>query len=410
MLTKLMTNDTPRVLFVGRLTTDVCNLGDDAQFKAIYDDLGSRVDGLRVSALSDNRAGTTLHSRLDLKVTWLANLHHLSRSASENKFFLGFNRDDDGENLQQIISAMSACDCVVLSGGPMFNPMSRGLLRGLPFEALIYAILARALGKPLATVAVEISRGLYGEDRDFAKAVLEMSDVVTARDSESLAAIESLQIQPRKLLGAPDPAFALLHWVRRIIQDSKPAENTIGVVLRDFPNRGEGATWIDANQEIVEDLLQRFENIVLIPQDLCNDPTAGDNDNVAAHELLQGLSKFGGRVVVREVANLEDFVLACANVELLVSNRRHAVAIAAMVGTPCVGIGTFAHIGSMMGELGLQEFFVEPNREIAVVVGKKTEACMRGRDVYREALKVRVDKLCEQAQGHGAAIAELLQG
>ena len=210
------------------------NTGDEAILSAMIGDLSSGEPEVEINVVSDNPEDTSIHHQVGA---------------------VGIG------DLQRIIEAISMSDLVIIGGGGLFHDywdFQPGKIltsqhAGMPFYGSI-ALLARILEKPLMLYGIGIGPLQSAEGQLLTRAIADLADIVSVRDSGSKEILEHLGGNIENVLVTADPAFRLqVNEIPCVITDEVMHKGPIlGVVLRywDF----------DASPEIYEECVGKAIN------------------------------------------------------------------------------------------------------------------------------------------------------
>jgi polysaccharide pyruvyl transferase CsaB len=324
----------PRVFLVGYYGFD--NLGDDAILAAIH--LGAARHGVEIVRYA-TRGRPTDDRAVPVR----------------------------GPGVWRYVRACLEADRVVLGGGGILK--DEGLW--LPVELFLTALFARILRRPVALLAVGVGPFYHRSGRALVAATARLASVRTVRDADSAAALERLGVRGAEV-GA-DPVFTMPAPARHHRTDTQPRA-VISVrpwFLGGDPSLEPRRVALRAAVgQAIDVLLRAGWRVELIPL-----YWPRDRDESAAVVAEAGL---GGRVTVLDRAlEWQSLVELVAGADLVIAMRYHAVAAAAVAGTPTIALAYEPKVSALAGELGIPSFDVT-DPELGARLRASVEATVAG--------------------------------
>ena len=347
------------------------NLGDDAILLTLRDRLQETVPGATLLALS-KRPGET-RERCGVEAA---------------------NRFDPFA----VRRAIKGASCFVSGGGSLLqdHTSTRSLLY---YAALIR--MAKHYGKPIMFYANGIGPVETARDRERVRAVAEMADVITLRDTESLEALREMGVQNGNIRVTADPVYAMpggdrTRGVERLRALDVPTEKpNIGVSIRFAAgmetNVAEFAKFCDAVSETA--------TVVFI------DMQQGADTAASAAVRAKMMAKAYEVSAPYDPAAMAD-MLAC--MDAVVSARLHSMIFAACAHVPVLGVVYDPKVSACAHALGMPlagdlEHF-DAQQALGVLRG-----VLNDRAAYVEKQNAAAGALRERAKGNEAAFVELLE-
>ncbi len=257
---------------------------------------------------------------------------------------------------------LQTLDILLIGGG--------GLLVDLyprwPIYPLVYAGLARSVGVPVMFYGVGAGPINTARGRRYLTWALRLSQGVTVRDAPSLQVVRALGRVPPVSLAA-DPALALPPVgpgaAPRALCPTSPC---VGINALPLFRPGHWPIadavryrrYVRRMAILIADLLEQHEmaTIVLLS-------TNCPKDWVALREIRRQLpARLASRVTLLADCRLETLRAQMASLDLVVGTRLHTALLAAVEGTPIVGLAYQPKVAAFFEALGLAEalFPVEP--------------------------------------------------
>lgn len=239
---------------------------------------------------------------------------------------------------QQIRRAIKECDLVVCGGGSLLQDVtsSRSLLYYL--SLLWYAIRNN---KRIILWGQGLGPLIRREHYPLVKKVLDQTCLITLRDRNSYALLQEVGVAKPVICVTADPTFSGYLFAPRSQESTEPV---LTLVVREWP--GKGHQWLDSIAAAIAGYCQarHWEVMLCLLQP--------DHDRALAAELQAKLASLGiAASLAPPWQRLEDVAEIFASSSLIVAGRYHALALAAVLGVPAVGIGydpKVAALGSLL--------------------------------------------------------------
>ncbi|MDQ7794214.1 MAG: polysaccharide pyruvyl transferase CsaB [bacterium] len=295
----------------------------------------------------------------------------------------------------RIVAALASADALVSGAGSLLQDVTS---RRNLFYYLGLMRLAQALRKPVIVYANGIGPLRSSSGRRAVAEVLARARLITVRDRQSLAELESMGLTG--ILSA-DPALAMTppppDRGREILEAYGLAQGGPLVVVA--PRTFAGASGATRAMAGACDYLARTlrARILLVPMQ-----SPGDDRAAAAigEAMREPAAMLRGGLSPAELMSL------VGESELLVGVRLHALIFAAVMGVPALGIAYDPKIPGFAASIGLPA--LDPQGLTMEDLLINLESLLRDRIKIRQDLAVRVEKLREQAENSARLTLERL--
>jgi polysaccharide pyruvyl transferase CsaB len=237
-----------------------------------------------------------------------------------------------------IIHAMRSADLVVSGGGSLLQDVTSA--RSAKYYLFILR-LAHFLRRPAMVYAQGIGPLERPAIRRSAAHVLNRTRLITVRDTDSSALLESIGVIKPPVYVTADPSFLVEPDIEAacdlIDEHALTGRQLIGVALR--PWMGDG--WLRA---AIEGILDACEQLGVVPLTI---PMQESEDLDISSRLPSGVMINGGG----DAHIIKGIIAQCG---LLVGMRLHSLIFAADVGVACVPIAYDPKITAFAGSIGRQ--------------------------------------------------------
>jgi len=327
-----------RILFLG--THGQANIGDELLLTTFLQQLGDEHRYV-VNSYSPERTRTELAPHYDVDVI----------STSGDRWSL----------LRHLVR----CDAVVFGGGSIVKELYRSVGRwryATLVMVLALVLVARAARRPVLLCGVGVGPIDTRAGRLLAAMIVRTASLVSVRDATSYATCLSIGARPERVVRIPDPAFVnRTDQLLPTAQQSGGSNERVRIALnlnRDIAN---GDRWDDALAE----LTQTFELVAdRIPIELHALPMQSafkDHDDATVlREFLADHPEW--HPVLHHTADHHDIASIIAGCDLVVSERFHAVVVAAILGRPTVGLLYDVKVAELADQLGIRDRSIDINQ------------------------------------------------
>ena len=281
------------------------NAGDEAMLMAVIESLGDMHSGLDITVLSGNPEETA--ARHGVKA-----VHRL--------------------NFLAIIWCMLRSELVISGGGSLLQDVTS---RRSVFYYLGVMYLAKLLGKPVMLYGQGIGP-LNGKWARLAtRFVCRKLDLITVRDSKSLAVLTDLGIEKPPAVLTADPVMAM-HPVdkmsgRLILRryGMEGAKRLVGISVREWQHIDDFKLVL---ARVADVLVSEYDARVLFL------PLQYPDDLAISHEVVALMKEKEQVAVVAERCSIGDFLSLVGNMQLIISVRLHALIFGAVMQVPVIGL------------------------------------------------------------------------
>lgn len=196
-----------KVLITGASTYGVKNHGDDAMLATLVQSLQDIHGDLDITFLCrhPDEGYDDLFNFKSIK-----NVDHDDSTSAEGRVFNGFNKGDNNEHIQEIISEIRDSSLVVIGGNSFMEIASNEFLRGVSSYSTLIAIWCITFNKPYVLYGLNIVNPLCGETTvQHAKFLVENATLVTAREDHVISYLKEHKIDISNVNVCGDPAFGI---------------------------------------------------------------------------------------------------------------------------------------------------------------------------------------------------------
>lgn len=243
----------------------------------------------------------------------------------------------------QVLKTLRECDVLISGGGSLLQDKTstRSLLY---YIALIR--LAKKLGKPVFTYANGIGPISREKNRKKVRDCVELCDVVTLRDKDSLDELKALGVTRQDMVITGDPVFTLPPPEQSGDTLSglgiEHPNGVIGISVRSIPDM---ANFPAEFAKVCDRLIrERGKAIVfLIMQESIDEPISR-----AVQQLMSEPS-----YIRKAPGDLPNMLNLIRDMDAIIAMRLHTIIFAANVNVPVVGCNYDPKVASMLNILGL---------------------------------------------------------
>lgn len=313
----------------------------------------------------------------------------------------------------EVFHAYFETDLFVVSGGtPLYD-----------YDHLFrfYRIgLAKILGKPIMFYAISTKNIESQIGRFITRLLVNMADVITVRDSESIRILNDLGIT-RDILCTADPAITLRAIKERRFIDIflreglKPDSTLIGICPRCFSTNYKQLyhspvskttidNYITSLARTADYLINQGYRIVFIP--FHSVPPDNDRDSIA--KVLRLMKHHDNTHILNEDYAPTEIIEIISKLKLVIGTRLHSLIFSASTFVPMVAIDYEPKITGFMKSIGQEEFLckieeIEPESLIL-----KVQKALSSSKRVRQELRKEIPKLQERAVLNARIVANLV--
>jgi polysaccharide pyruvyl transferase WcaK-like protein len=266
----------------------------------------------------------------------------------------GWNRVRRAWRVSKIVRTL---DLLAISGSGQLDDFWGGPWAH-PYALLLWSLLARVHGVPVAVVGIGLDDLSTRLGRWFAFAAMRLAHRGYVRDRATLAALQDSGIGSAFRAG-PDPAFGVREHLPNLA--SAAVERSDYMVcpisrkawLRESNSGYE--TYVEALTVACTSLIRGGARLRLAYSQVRDDRPVTH----AIHaEILTRVGE-AADVSVIETSTVPAFVAAASGASVVIASRLHALILAASIGTPIVAVAYGRKVKQLMRELGMEQFSID---------------------------------------------------
>jgi polysaccharide pyruvyl transferase CsaB len=331
-----------RVLFLG--THGQANIGDELLLTTFLEQLGHEHQYV-VNSYAPDR--TRAHFEADVDIEVIA------------------TTGDRWPLLRNLVR----CDAVVFGGGSIVKELYRSVGRwryATLVMVLALVMVARAARRPVLLCGVGVGPINTRVGRVLAAIIVRTANLVSVRDAASYDTCLSIGARPDRVVRIPDPAF--VNRADQLLPVGGLDEARAGIdpdgcvrialnLNRDIAN---GDRWDDVLAELTEtfDLVAARIRIEIHALPMQSEYKEHD-DATVLRAFLSGHPEWNP--VVHDTADHRDVAAIIATCDLVVSERFHAIVMAAILGRPTIGLLYDVKVAELADQLGIRGRSVDIN-------------------------------------------------
>ncbi|MGO4193098.1 polysaccharide pyruvyl transferase family protein [Arthrobacter sp. YAF17] len=329
-----------RIALLGDVGQPVYHVGDEAMAHACVDELGARghEDVLLLTRnVEETRRLFRKAAAPTLQFPWPPE----ERAEYLDLVIRAAHGDTDAlppeDQVWDLITAMRACDALLIAGGGNMNSTYGWLL----YERAAVAGIACALGLPVAIAGQTIGPVLYGRDRDVAKDLIGRAALVGARESYTLSLARHLaETGQHKVASCLDDAtFYAGRAAAKVksvdVGDSlAPAGPYIAATFSGGHGPADREAYIKAVAAALDQAALATGCAVVLLAHMST-PGLGDGDEGVHSEIAAAMTV---PVVAPPILSAEDTAALTAGASMVITSRYHSVVFALDAGLPVVAL------------------------------------------------------------------------
>jgi len=287
-------------------------------------------------------------------------------------------------DLRAVRGAISQCDLVLSGGGSLLQDVTS--LRSLAYYVWIMR-MARTARKPYMLYAQGIGPLRRVAARALVRTAARRAAAITVRDEASAGLLEALGIGRARVEVTADPAFSLDAPIglgaRSRGQARVGGNRVIGLCPRPWPGVDVAGRFADAARA----LRDRGFVVVWLPMQ-------GTQDKRIAEEAA---SASGAGTVCDPQGEPDKALAACAELDLVIAMRLHALAFGAICSTPLVAVAYDPKVDALMAGLGCSDLTVAIADASGDALCRLAERALARSEEMRRRTSEEVDRLREAA-------------
>lgn len=251
----------------------------------------------------------------------------------------------------KLVRMLMGVDAVVYGGGSVFKELYSSTSRGrygVITRVMMFNALARLLRRPIYNLNISIGHIGTRAGRWITRLGLALANRTLMRDGHSHAyAVRDLGLSPAKVVSSTDGLFLSRHWQEERLPspvDGEPSRRCadpggsrmIGVnLVSDIPDWVDRDAYLEAANHFLAGLLERGDELVLMP--FQHDFTPGNDLAFMSASVDPGVLAHP-RCRLLERVTIDDVKARFAELDAFVGMRFHSLLLAAVTGTPFVGV------------------------------------------------------------------------
>jgi polysaccharide pyruvyl transferase WcaK-like protein len=324
-----------RILFLG--THGQANIGDELLMTTFLQQLGDE-HRYAVNSYSPERTRAQLEPDYDVEV---------------------FSTAGDRRSL---VRHLLRCDAVVFGGGSIVKELYRSVGRwrySTLVMVLALVLIARLARRPVLLCGIGVGPIDTRLGRLLAGTIVRCASLVSVRDASSYDTCMAIGARAERVVRIPDPAFAnraghlLVPGPHRCTPATGGSNARVRIALnlnRDIAN---GERWDDALVEIAGTLDLVAARMPIEVHSLPMQSEFKEHDDASVlREFLAGHPEWNP--VLHETADHRDVARIIVDCDLVVSERFHAIVIAAILGRPTIGLLYDVKVAELADQLDIR--------------------------------------------------------
>lgn len=258
--------------------------------------------------------------------------------------------------LQEIIKDYQCANKIIFVGGGYLRS-KKGLKQLLNlFMQLVPFIFSKLFNAIKIVAPISFGPFAYKWQEKFAATVLKDFDVVAVREDISFKILEKYQI--RNLILSSDHAL-LLQGKFQTKQLTIDKSFTLGFTIRNWGSTDERQKLVDGIVNSIETISKSMD-LQVQPIVQVDAPKYGDDDKDVTTRIISDLSERGIKVLPIIVNNSLSMALKTyASIDLLIGMRMHSNILAAIQGTPFIGIGYEHKTRGIAHQLNSEKYVID---------------------------------------------------
>jgi len=406
-----------KYVITGASTYGVKNMGDDAM-------LANLVQGINREDLDANITFLARHPDKSYDKEFgfnsLKNIDHDSKEESIDRFFYGFNRNDNTDHLVKIKQAIETADLLIIGGNSFMEISKNSFLRGVSSYAVTLATLSKFVGTPFALYGLNIVDPIKDETTiQHAKFLCTNAIAVTVREPGVFEYLDQIGVSTKNMYVLGDPAFGIeatydLNKVKEILRKSN-------ITLKDKPVLTVGYRfeyWINNEKlfekqaekiaQFLDDIIKKYDYQVLFIPNCTYTKGHKWQDDRLTHRLIRKHMQFKEKayLIEQDLNVFETYALFSLS-DLHISNRRHSNAFAALNGKMffSINVSMKTHMSALLKNLDTPELMMDLNMNSSTLM-KKFEDTIAKEETIKAKLEKNISLLRKQVRKHVPVILE----
>lgn len=351
MVTTEHSPTTRNILLLG--THGQSNIGDELLLETFLAGLGAE-NHYVVNSYSPRETAHALSDRYDVEVI------------------------DTARTRAALLGHIRRTDAVVFAGGSIVKELyaSVGRWRHATLVMVLGVVVAaRAFRRPVLMCGIGVGPITTRFGRVLARTILRCASLVAVRDAGSFRTCRELGMSDDRLVQIPDVVFATEPESLRVPQPAPRVDGSVRIALnlnRDIAN---GERWDDLLAEIAAALDLVSARVPIEVHALPMQSAFKTDDDLSVLRAFLA-DRPDWHPVVHETHDQYDVARIIDDVDVVVSERFHAIVLAAILGRPVVGLAYDVKVDELVASLGIAERSVDVN--VAVDPAHLADSILRG--------------------------------
>jgi len=411
-----------KYVVTGASTYGVKNMGDDAMFANLVQSIHRLDEQAEITFLA-RHPDSAYDNTFNIKS--IKNLDHDSNIAAAGRIFLGFNRGDEGHNLQAIKYNIDNADILIIGGNSFMEVSDNQFLRGVSSYATTLAILAKFCGTPYALFGLNVVDSIRNDlTIQHAKFLCENAIAITAREQEVVRYLNAIGVNTENITVSGDPAFGMepiykndqhQEILDRCKINLNPNKKTLTIGYR-LEYWKDDADQFDELQGRMAGLIDKIKKhyqfqVLFIPNCYYDNGHPMEDDRLVHRQIASRLESKEDVYLVEDELNVYETYALYAVSDLHISNRRHSNAFAAMNGKPflSLNVSLATHISALLNSLKSPELCIDISSDDSQILGQVKQV-LENKDIISKRLRYRTRELKNISQRQVSTILQALKG
>jgi len=375
-----------KFIIAGASTYAVKNHGDDAMLANLVQNLRKKYPLCEIILIA-RHPNEKIKRILNIKA--IKNFDHNKKPKNKEKFFYGFNRDDNTKHLKEVAKEIASSDLVILGGNLFMEIFPNNFLRGVSSYTSLISIISKTFSKPIVLYGVNVVDKVKSKiTKEHVRFILENSKKITVREQSAKKLLKNLNFSSPEIAVYGDPAFgvifskekSLAYKTLRKNRIQLPSnKNIVGLCVREEYWKIDKAAQmkkIKKLSKILDNFQQKTNCIFLfIPNCTYNGVNKWQDDRFVHKQIKKNMRKKSKCVLIDKELNLFETMNIFSLLEMHITNRRHSTCFAALNSIPSVVIKDLSgnmsnHQSSMANEIGLGQNMIDLSKSINLLNAK----------------------------------------
>ncbi len=397
-----------KFIIAGASTYAVKNHGDDAMLANLVQNLRNKYPSCEIVLIA-RHPSDKIKKILNIKA--IKNFDHDKKPKNKDKFFFGFNRNDDTEHLKEVAKEIASSDLLILGGNLFMEIFPNNFLRGVSSYTSLISIISKTFSTPIVLYGVNLVNKVCSKiTKEHVRFILENSKKITVREKSAKKLLQRLNFSSPEIAVYGDPAFGV-----RFSKEKSFAINTlrkkkiylpnnkkiVGLCVREEYwkiNKTSQMKKIKNLSKVLDNFQKKTNCIFLfIPNCTYSGVNKWQDDRFVHKQIKKNMKKKSSCILINKELNLFETMNIFSLLEMHITNRRHSTCFAALNSVPSVVIkdlsGNMAnHQSSMAKEIGLSQNMIDLNKSVSFLSAKILKN-WKNRKIDRKKINKNIKKL-----------------